>query len=127
MKATGIVRRIDDLGRVVIPKEIRRTLNIKEGDPLEIYIDHERDEIIFHKYQPETENIASECAKMVASAIKNKYVVGIFVNGDEVEICTPRGTATAKRNAQDAFDLNVGIVAALSKLGYCKMPDGLGN
>ena len=42
MKATGIVRRIDDLGRVVIPKEIRRTLRIKEGDPLEIFTDRER-------------------------------------------------------------------------------------
>ena len=41
MKATGIVRRIDDLGRVVIPKEIRRTLRIKEGDPLEIFTDRE--------------------------------------------------------------------------------------
>ena len=41
MKATGIVRRIDDLGRVVIPKEIRRTMQIREGDPLEIFTDHE--------------------------------------------------------------------------------------
>ena len=41
MKATGIVRRIDDLGRVVIPKEIRRTLRIREGDPLEIFVDHD--------------------------------------------------------------------------------------
>ena len=41
MKATGIVRRIDDLGRVVIPKEIRRTLRIREGDPLEIFVDRE--------------------------------------------------------------------------------------
>ena len=41
MKATGIVRRIDDLGRVVIPKEIRRTLRIRESDPLEIFTDHE--------------------------------------------------------------------------------------
>ncbi|MBT9176672.1 MAG: Stage V sporulation protein T [Firmicutes bacterium] len=41
MKATGIVRRIDDLGRVVIPKEIRRTLRIREGDPLEIYVDRD--------------------------------------------------------------------------------------
>lgn len=41
MKATGIVRRIDDLGRVVIPKEIRRTLRIREGDPLEIFTDRE--------------------------------------------------------------------------------------
>ena len=49
MKATGIVRRIDDLGRVVIPKEIRRTLRIREGDPLEIYTATDG-EVIFKKY-----------------------------------------------------------------------------
>jgi len=49
MKATGIVRRIDDLGRVVIPKEIRRTMRIREGDPLEIYTDREGG-VIFKKY-----------------------------------------------------------------------------
>ena len=51
MKATGIVRRIDDLGLVVIPKEIRRTMRIREGDPLEIFTDRE-DEIILKKYSP---------------------------------------------------------------------------
>lgn len=51
MKATGIVRRIDDLGRVVIPKEIRRNLRIKEGDPLELYITTEGD-VAFKKYSP---------------------------------------------------------------------------
>lgn len=51
MKATGIVRRIDDLGRVVIPKEIRRTMRIREGDPLEIYTDS-NGEVIFKKYSP---------------------------------------------------------------------------
>ncbi len=51
MKATGIVRRIDDLGRVVIPKEIRRTLRIREGDPLEIFTDREGG-IILKKYSP---------------------------------------------------------------------------
>ncbi|MGN0528197.1 MAG: stage V sporulation T C-terminal domain-containing protein [Eubacterium sp.] len=51
MKATGIVRRIDDLGRIVIPKEIRRSFRIKEGDPLEIYTDAEG-EVIFKKYSP---------------------------------------------------------------------------
>lgn len=51
MKATGIVRRIDDLGRVVIPKEIRRTLRIREGDPLEIYTDRQG-EVILKKYSP---------------------------------------------------------------------------
>ena len=49
MKATGIVRRIDDLGRVVIPKEIRRTMRIREGDPLEIYTTRDG-EVIFKKY-----------------------------------------------------------------------------
>ena len=51
MKATGIVRRIDDLGRVVIPKEIRRTLKIREGDPLEIFTDKDG-EVILKKYSP---------------------------------------------------------------------------
>lgn len=46
MKATGIVRRIDDLGRVVIPKEIRRTLRIREGDPLEIFVDRDGEVIL---------------------------------------------------------------------------------
>ncbi len=63
MKATGIVRRIDDLGRVVIPKEIRRTMRIREGDPLEIYTDREG-EVIFKKYSPigELSNFASQYA-----------------------------------------------------------------
>ena len=63
MKATGIVRRIDDLGRVVIPKEIRRTMRIREGDPLEIYTDREG-EVIFKKYSPigELQNFAAEYA-----------------------------------------------------------------
>ncbi len=51
MKATGIVRRIDDLGRVVIPKEIRRTMRIREGDPLEIFVSTDG-EVIFKKYSP---------------------------------------------------------------------------
>jgi AbrB family transcriptional regulator (stage V sporulation protein T) len=61
MKATGIVRRIDDLGRVVIPKEIRRSLRIREGDPLEIFVDRDG-EIIFKKYSPFVglENFAKE-------------------------------------------------------------------
>jgi AbrB family transcriptional regulator (stage V sporulation protein T) len=51
LKATGIVRRIDDLGRVVVPKEIRRTLRIRDGDPLEIFVDREG-EVILKKYSP---------------------------------------------------------------------------
>lgn len=67
MKATGIVRRIDDLGRVVIPKEIRRTLRIKEGTPLEIFTDREG-EIILKKYSPigELSIFAKEYAEALA-------------------------------------------------------------
>lgn len=67
MKATGIVRRIDDLGRIVIPKEIRRTLRIREGDPLEIYTDSEG-EVIFKKYSPvgELSSFASIYAEVLS-------------------------------------------------------------
>ena len=67
MKATGIVRRIDDLGRVVIPKEIRKTLRIKEGTPLEIFTDREG-EIILKKYSPigELNVFAKEYAEALA-------------------------------------------------------------
>lgn len=69
MKATGIVRRIDDLGRVVIPKEIRRTLRIRESDPLEIFTDREG-EIILKKYSPigELSSFAQEYAEALAKA-----------------------------------------------------------
>ena len=66
MKATGIVRRIDDLGGIVIPKEIRRSFRIKEGDPLEIFTDAEG-EVIFKKYSPigELSNFASQYAEVL--------------------------------------------------------------
>lgn len=52
MKATGIVRRVDDLGRVVIPKEIRRIMRIKENSPLEIYVSADSEQIILQRYEP---------------------------------------------------------------------------
>ncbi len=70
MKATGIVRRIDDLGRVVIPKEIRRTLRIREGDPLEIFTDRQG-EVILKKYSPigELSEFAKEYAESLAATL----------------------------------------------------------
>ena len=67
MKATGVVRRIDDLGRIVIPKEIRKTLRIKEGDPLEIFTDKEG-EVILKKYSPigELSEFATDYAETLA-------------------------------------------------------------
>lgn len=71
MKATGIVRRIDDLGRVVVPKEIRRTLRIREGDPLEIFTNREGG-IILKKYSPigELGELAMEYVEAVAQVAK---------------------------------------------------------
>jgi AbrB family transcriptional regulator (stage V sporulation protein T) len=70
LKATGIVRRIDDLGRVVIPKEIRRTLRIREGDPLEIFTDKEG-EVILKKYSPigELGDFATQYAESIHKTI----------------------------------------------------------
>ena len=69
MKATGIVRRIDDLGRVVIPKEIRRTYRIREGDPLEIFVTS-NGEVVFKKYSPlgEISSCASDYAEVLTKA-----------------------------------------------------------
>ena len=89
MKATGIVRRIDDLGRVVIPKEIRRTLRIKEGTPLEIFTDREG-EVILKKYSPigELSIFAREYAEaltqttgMLSCITDNDQVVAAAGNG----------------------------------------------
>ena len=76
MKATGIVRRIDDLGRVVIPKEIRRTLRIREGDPLEIYTGN-AGEVIFKKYSPmgEMSSFSTDYAAVMAEATRLAVVI----------------------------------------------------
>lgn len=76
MKATGIVRRIDDLGRVVIPKEIRRTLRIREGDPLEIFTDREG-EVILKKYSPigELSEFANEYAEALYESVGHMAII----------------------------------------------------
>ena len=87
MKATGIVRRIDDLGRVVIPKEIRRTLRIREGDPLEIYT--ERDgEVIFKKYSPMGD--LTEFAVQICEAL-NKTTDGVALVCDRDSVIAVSG------------------------------------
>ncbi len=82
MKATGIVRRIDDLGRVVIPKEIRRTMRIREGDPLEIYTEKDG-EVIFKKYSPMGE-LSSFAAQICESLNKTTGQAAIVCDRDSV-------------------------------------------
>lgn len=95
MKATGIVRRIDDLGRVVIPKEIRRTMRIREGDPLEIYTDREG-EVILKKYSPisELNEFASEYVESAASILGETAVIT-----DTDQVIAVSGTS--KKNFMD--------------------------
>ncbi len=105
MKATGIVRRIDDLGRVVIPKEIRRTLRIREGDPLEIFVDREG-EVILKKYSPISE--LSDFAKEYAEALFDSL-------GSPVLICD-RDTYIAVAGASKKDYLNKGISSVIEKI-----------
>lgn len=85
MKATGIVRRIDDLGRVVIPKEIRRTMRIREGDPLEIYTDREG-EVIFKKYSPMGE-LGGFASKYAEALYKTCALSVVITDRDGVVAC----------------------------------------
>lgn len=95
MKATGIVRRIDDLGRVVVPKEIRKTLRIREGDPLEIFTDREG-EIILKKYSPMGE--MAGFARQYATSLAQ--VLGCIVCiTDQEQIVAAAGNG--KRELQD--------------------------
>ena len=82
MKATGIVRRIDELGRVVIPKEIRRTLRIREGDPLEIYTDRDG-EVILKKYSPIGE-MSSFAKDYTESIFRSLGHIACIVDRDQV-------------------------------------------
>lgn len=88
MKATGIVRRIDDLGRVVIPKEIRRTLRIREGDPLEIFVDR-GGEVILKKYSPIGE----------LSDFAQEYADSLHETTGHVTLITDRDTVVAVAGA----------------------------
>ena len=101
MKATGIVRRIDDLGRVVIPKEIRRTMRIREGDPLEIYTDHEG-EVIFKKYSPigEMHTFAAQFAETLQ---KTCDLAVVITDRDAVIACAgvPKREYAEKRLSAD--------------------------
>lgn len=105
MKATGIVRRIDDLGRVVIPKEIRRTLHIRDGDPLEIYTEKDG-EVIFKKYSPVSE-LSDFAAKICESLYKSGDAIAVICDRDSVIACagTPKKELADKRISEELTTL----------------------
>ena len=95
MKATGIVRRIDDLGRVVIPKEIRRTLRIRESDPLEIFTDRDG-EIILKKYSPIGE--LGTMAKLYAESLSQTMGCTVCITDTDQIVAT---SGSGKKDLQD--------------------------
>ena len=117
MKATGIVRRIDDLGRVVVPKEIRRVMRIREGDPLEIFTDKEG-EIILKKYSPlgELSTFAQQYVESMAqilgcpvcvsdrdqiiavAGMPKKNLVGKDIHADLLDAINDRKSVVAKKH-----------------------------
>lgn len=82
MKATGIIRRIDDLGRVVIPKEVRRALGIHEGDPLEIYTD--TDCVCFKKYQADLDELTATYDLLNTVLYKKGIVTALYYDGYKI-------------------------------------------
>ena len=82
MKATGIVRRIDDLGRVVIPREIRKTLGLKDGDPLEIYTCE--DGIYFKKYEADVKQLVAFFDTITTALYKLDIPVALYIDGIKV-------------------------------------------
>ena len=130
MKATGIVRRIDDLGRVVIPKEIRRTLNIREGDPLEVFVG-ENDSVVFQKYEIPTEDKAAFAQKWLENnalpmrATSAKFSIENKTTTCEVVSNNSRQTGTATATAKDTFIPAVGMVIAFCRATGRTVPQEL--
>ena len=121
MKATGIVRRIDDLGRVVIPREIRKNVGINEGDPLEIFVDGKT--VIFKKYRPSTEDLAEDCVKFVNKVRNNIASIGCY--GDITIVVLKNGKSTiVAKHPNDTYDINVAVCYAFAKMGVvnCENP-----
>ncbi len=124
MKATGIVRRIDDLGRVVVPKEIRRTLRIREGDPLEIFTNREGG-IILQKYSPigELGKLAAEYVEAVAQVSKCTVCVA-----DRDMIVAAAGPSRKEflgkdihRELMQSIELRETLVATAADARFCQV------
>ena len=116
MKATGIIRRVDDLGRIVIPKEIRRSMGIKEGEAMEIFL--EDNKVCFEKYdKTTTESWRKEIRKYVEKnrvaisfvTFENDATTVIFNDGRKITVC---------KSSTDEFDMNAALYYAMLAKGY---------
>lgn len=126
MKATGVVRRIDELGRIVIPKEIRRTLHIRETDPLEIYTDREG-QVILKKYSPIGE--ITEIAEKFAKTLSQVSGHGVAISDREKFISCAGGTAKLflgkriSRKLQEQMEKRESCLAGKGERNYIPLSD----
>ena len=112
MKATGIVRRIDDLGRIVIPKEIRRTLRLRDGDPLEIYTDRQG-EVILKKYSPigDMSDFAAEYAESASDILGSTAVIT-----DTDHVIAVSGASRALKDKRVSPQIEEAMQARISRI-----------
>lgn len=118
MKATGIVRRIDELGRIVIPKEIRRNLRIRESDPLEIYTDN-AGKIVFKKYSAMAE--LSSIAEEYASIISKNSGLPILIS-DKEQIVAVAGAPKKEFLGRRISTYTENLIQERKKFSICKNP-----
>ena len=115
MRATGIVKRCDVLGRIIIPKEVRQTLCIADGDPIEIFVND--DEIILKKYTSNQQTFAAKCRDYISE--KYEEIVSINYMNDSTAVLFRAGRLVfIKRHAGDIFDMNVALCYAFAKAGF---------
>lgn len=118
MKATGILRRVDDLGRIVIPRQIRDEMRILDGEPMEIFVD--KDKVIFQKYGAYDLDIREHARNYIADFL----ITAVLSDGCEnFTICffdknMDYHISSVKRYFKDEFDINMAIYFAIRKCGF---------
>lgn len=123
MRATGIVRRVDDLGRVVIPKEIRKTMRIKEGDPLELFTTKDG-EIVFKKYSYADEHDWVK-AKYLVRAIFPNLQFGLYDDLGEMKTATNCSFYNSIDIDDNSYDNNVIVNNEMDTIGYIVVSDNI--
>lgn len=114
MHSTSIIRRMDDLGRVVIPKDIRNTLGLKEGDPFEIYTS--KDGMIGFKKLNSNQTVAEKCREFVEKN-RNRIRSVIIIDTKTTVILTGGAEGMSTWHSADKFDYNVAVTYALKDTG----------
>lgn len=122
MNSFGIIRRIDDIGRIAIPKEIRRNLGIKEGDALEIITNYNNEEIVIRPYRKSWEEYVIDFYDTHPNIFRSKTATYTFYHNGRYTVCFINAfcnegshIGVAKRYAKDSHDYRIGKVAAYAR------------